>query len=103
MRNARTDAERFDAAMGLGLVHERSRDYDAAEAAYREALQHSPASQEPFLSLYQMHFLAGNLERSAGVLREWLARNPGDAKTKERLEALERQIRARSGDTVRLP
>ncbi len=100
---AKNDVERYDATMGLGTVAEKMTDYDGAEASYRQALQYSPASQDPYLNLYQMYFLTGDLERSAGVLREWLAKNPGDTQTRQRLTVLERQIQARSGDSVRLP
>ncbi len=91
-RIARNSAERFDAIMGLGLVHEKGRDYEAAERLYREALGIEPRSQEPYLSLFQMNMAAGRPEKGADVLREWLAKNPGDTVTRQRLEELDRRI-----------
>jgi tetratricopeptide (TPR) repeat protein len=103
VKKARTPVERFDGTMGLGMVYEKTREYDAAAAAFRSAMQYSPESQEPFLSLYNMYLQAGRPQEAVGVLREWLERNPSDTKTRQRVEALERQIRGQAGDTVRLP
>jgi Protein of unknown function (DUF2723) len=95
--------ERYDALLGLGSTHERNREFDSAEANYREALATLPQEQEAYLSLYQMHTAAGDLERGAGVLREWLTRNPSDTKTRERLQLIEGQIAGGSRDTISLP
>jgi len=102
--DAKSVVERYDATMGLGSVHERARELDSAEACYREAQAMLPNEQEPLLSLYQMFTLAGDLERGASVLREWLVKNPADTKTRERLQMLERQIQGGGLDTtVQLP
>ncbi|MFN0151001.1 MAG: protein O-mannosyl-transferase family [bacterium] len=100
LAGAETVVEKYDATMGLGAVHERARELDSAEARYREALAILPQEQEPYLSLYQMFTLAGDLDRGASVLREWLAKNPADTKTRERLQMLERQMQSAGRDTT---
>jgi tetratricopeptide (TPR) repeat protein len=103
LREARNAVERFDAVMGLGAVYERARDLDSAEHWYREALRVMPQEQEAYLSLYQMFTMAGQLDRGAGVLREWLEKNPSDTKTRERLQMLERQMSRPEQDSLALP
>jgi tetratricopeptide (TPR) repeat protein len=103
LARAVTAVERYDAFLGLGATYERGKDFERAEANYREALAMLPQEQEAYLSLYQMHTAAGNLERGADVLREWLTRNPSDAKTRERLQTIERQIAGGGRDTISLP
>ena len=56
----------------LGIIYQRLRAYESAEAAFRKALEENPDSAEPYYALASVYFDDGNLERAAIFSRKMI-------------------------------
>lgn len=61
-----------------GWLAQRLAQWDAAEAAYRQALGKRPSSGETVIEVARSQWFGGNREGAVKTLGEWVDRHPGD-------------------------
>ncbi len=103
--------DRWSCHQWLGLLHFRQSRYDAATAAWSEALRLSPGNARTLANLGAAHFQAGHLEEAVAACRRSIAAQPnprayanlGTALTylgrhEEAVETFERAVALSPGD-----
>jgi tetratricopeptide (TPR) repeat protein len=75
----RTNADRADARMNIGLVWQQQRDAERAEAEYRAAIRLDPAYGPARVNLADLYRALGREPDGEKVLRDGLAASPADA------------------------
>jgi tetratricopeptide (TPR) repeat protein len=74
-RQGATDTtDEYLAALFLGAVYQRTRDFAAARTAFEHALAVAPDRQTPYVALAHLEDLAGRPERARAVVAEFVAR-----------------------------